>query len=244
MNARIGIALGLFAIATPAHADIDGKYKNDYSDETGGSEYPLLYGSATVKKMGKLYFLTHSGVKHLRPGPGIKAGASQVFFCLPVAGSCGIAVYKIQPGGGFKGTWTAEEAKGKIGTEDWAESGAAAGTEEDDEEDNVAGTYTVTGTNPGGTGQYRGTVEVVRESGDKYKVTWSVAGQTYTGVGIEEDGYLGVAYGSDKYWIAGYGAYKKILSGYLFSSGFEAPANLKDADMGTSDSFADTQKKK
>lgn len=46
---------------------------------------------------------------------------------------------------------------------------------------NIAGSYSVTGTNPGNTGRYRGTATIIKE-GDKYRMHWNV-GTTYDGIG-------------------------------------------------------------
>ena len=45
------------------------------------------------------------------------------------------------------------------------------------------GTYRVTGTNPGGQGEYTGTVSV-RQTGQTYSVIWNVGGVKYTGTGL------------------------------------------------------------
>ena len=45
------------------------------------------------------------------------------------------------------------------------------------------GTYTVRGTNPGGQGEYSGTVSV-RQTGQTYSVIWNVGGVKYTGTGL------------------------------------------------------------
>lgn len=45
------------------------------------------------------------------------------------------------------------------------------------------GTFTVRGTNPGGHGEYSGTVSV-RQTGQTYSVIWNVGGVKYTGTGL------------------------------------------------------------
>ena len=45
------------------------------------------------------------------------------------------------------------------------------------------GTYRVRGTNPGGQGEYSGTVSV-RQTGQTYSVIWNVGGVKYTGTGL------------------------------------------------------------
>jgi hypothetical protein len=244
MKARISIVLGVLAIASPAAADIDGKYKFDSSDDTGGSQFMGKPGHATVKKLGKAYTITHGFMGG--PGLGLKGGTKSVFFCVPVqGGGCGIAVYKIEKNGGLTGVWSADLKKGATGTEKWAEADGAAGQAEADEERSLAGSYTIVGTNPGQKGQYQGTVTVVAsDSGPGYKVTWEVGGQTYTGIGADSNGYFGVAYGGGTYWLAAYGIYKKTLGGALLTSGWEALSDPDDPESDMSRYYDDMQTKK
>src|SRR5438309_5657242 len=57
------------------------------------------------------------------------------------------------------------------------------------------GRYSVVGSNPGGRGRYSGTVEVER-TGDTFRVTWDVGGQTFVGTGIGSEKGLAVTYRS------------------------------------------------
>ncbi len=57
----------------------------------------------------------------------------------------------------------------------------------------VAGNYSITGSNPGGRGSYRGVV-VVRQTGQTYVVAWQVGSQRYVGRGILYNGVFSVAY--------------------------------------------------
>jgi hypothetical protein len=244
MKARISIVLGVLAIASPAAADIDGKYKFDSSDDMGGAEFMAKPGNATIKKLGKAFTITHGFMGG--PGLGLKGGTKSAFFCVPVRGGCGIAVYKIEKNGALTGTWSADAKKGTTSTEKWAEADGAAGQAEDDEERSLAGTYSIVGTNPGkGGGQYKGTVTVVaNENGPGYTVTWEVAGQTYKGVGAEVGGYFGVAYGGDMYWLAAYHVHGKTLGGQLLTSGFEAFGDPDDPESQMQRYYDDVQKKK
>lgn len=75
----------------------------------------------------------------------------------------------------------------------------------------IVGTYAVTGSNPGGKGQYKGTV-IITKTKDTYKLVWSV-GAAYIGTGILVDNVLSVAYTDEnKKWF-GIVAYKVIDSG-------------------------------
>ena len=58
-----------------------------------------------------------------------------------------------------------------------------------------AGTYRVSGTNPGSGSTYSGTVTVER-NGETFLVTWTVAGGRQIGVGIGKDDLLAVSYRS------------------------------------------------
>ena len=55
----------------------------------------------------------------------------------------------------------------------------------------IAGTYNVTGSNPGG-GQYKGTLEVIKR-GDVYQFRWN-AGTQYDGIGIQNENIIAVAF--------------------------------------------------
>ena len=68
------------------------------------------------------------------------------------------------------------------------------------------GSYKVEGANPGGKGQYTGTVSVTK-TGETYQVIWVVAGTRYIGTGIGNKDFLAVSYksGSDT-GLALYGA--------------------------------------
>ena len=57
------------------------------------------------------------------------------------------------------------------------------------------GTYRVNGSNPSNGSSYSGTV-TVEQTGDTYKVTWVVAGETYIGTGIGNDHFIAVSYHS------------------------------------------------
>ena len=57
---------------------------------------------------------------------------------------------------------------------------------------NIAGNYDITGTNEGGGGNYKGTLEII-ERGDVYQFKWN-AGKTYDGVGVMTDNAVAVSY--------------------------------------------------
>ena len=58
-----------------------------------------------------------------------------------------------------------------------------------------AGSYRVNGSNPNDGSSYSGTV-TVEKTGDTYKVTWVIAGKTFTGTGIGDNRFIAVSYRS------------------------------------------------
>lgn len=91
----------------------------------------------------------------------------------------------------------------------------------------LTGKYAVKGTNPGGKGNYAGTVTITQK-GDLYQLAWSV-GANYTGVGIKNGNVLSVGWGTGG--AAGYGivAYTIGADGTLTGTW----AGAKDATLGT-----------
>ena len=55
------------------------------------------------------------------------------------------------------------------------------------------GTYSVSGSNPGGGGAYTGTA-TVEKTGATYKVTWDIGGTQFIGTGPGDSRFLGVGY--------------------------------------------------
>ena len=59
-----------------------------------------------------------------------------------------------------------------------------------------AGSYAVTGSNPGSAGsQYAGSVSV-QKTGDTYLVIWNIGSQTFVGTGVARDNGFSVTYRS------------------------------------------------
>jgi hypothetical protein len=85
-----------------------------------------------------------------------------------------------------------------------------------------AGNYSVVGSNPGGKGRYSGTVEVER-TGDTFRVTWDIGGQTFVGTGIGSDKGFAVTYRSgNQTGLAIYGAKGNDWEGvWTFTGGKE-----------------------
>jgi hypothetical protein len=57
------------------------------------------------------------------------------------------------------------------------------------------GDYTVEGTNPGGRGNYSGTV-TVEKTGETYRVVWDIGGTKYVGTGVGNKDFIAVSYRS------------------------------------------------
>lgn len=79
----------------------------------------------------------------------------------------------------------------------------------------IEGTYDCKGTNPGGTGDYQGTVAIVK-NGSTYNVTWNIGAQVYLGTGLLEGDSFSVGYADAKKSWFGVVVYKvkgKVLSG-------------------------------
>ncbi len=57
------------------------------------------------------------------------------------------------------------------------------------------GSYSVEGANPGGKGNYTGTV-TVQKTGETYRVIWVVGGTRYVGTGLGNKDFLAVSYKS------------------------------------------------
>ena len=58
-----------------------------------------------------------------------------------------------------------------------------------------AGSYSVRGSNPGNGNRYSGSVDV-EKTGDTYRVTWDIGGQTYVGTAIANSSGIAVTYRS------------------------------------------------
>ena len=77
----------------------------------------------------------------------------------------------------------------------------------------IEGLYRVTGTNPGGVGDYRGEVAVAR-TGDVYQIAWRFGGDQHIGTGIRSNGQLSVVYQPEGQ-IAGIAVYRIEPNGTL-----------------------------
>jgi hypothetical protein len=97
----------------------------------------------------------------------------------------GVAIYKIGKDGTLVGKVARPEAlESGIGTEE-----AAGGTK-----GKLEGTYTLTGTEPGGAGAYTGRL-TVEKVGQRFEVTWRKGDETVGGVGMRAGDHFVAAWG-------------------------------------------------
>ena len=75
-------------------------------------------------------------------------------------------------------------------------SAGVIGVNEAQAQTNLAGTYWVQGTNPGGRGAYKGVATIVK-AGDTYRVHWEV-GTVYEGIGKLNGNTFAVEWGTTK----------------------------------------------
>ncbi len=93
----------------------------------------------------------------------------------------------------------------------------------------AAGRYTVAGVCPGQQGAYRGTLTIVAD-GPRYALTWLIAGETFYGSAIEQDGRLAIAYTS-----AGQSG---IMISKPTGSGWEGVWSMYQSNMACSETWA------
>lgn len=106
--------------------------------------------------------------------------------------SCTVASYRVQRNGSLDGQW-AIVGQNRLGTERAVRT-AAAGND-------LAGTYTVTGTNPDGA-EYRGTLTIAAR-GSVYQFSWNT-GNTFEGVGVRQGDTISVGWGAEECGVANY----------------------------------------
>jgi len=89
----------------------------------------------------------------------------------------------------------------------------------------LEGVYDCVGSNPGGSGQYRGTVTIAR-NGDNYNVTWNIGTQVYLGIGILQGDTFSVGYtDAKKSW---YGVVVYKVDGKKLTGVWAMPGNAKN----------------
>ncbi len=170
------------APAAPLNAaDLSGSYKIlSASNPGGGGSYT---GTVAIAKNGDLFSIgwTISGTPPYK-GVGIVDG--QTFgIGWGLGKAYGVAVYKVD-GGKLDGKWATSMSKGH------------AGTEKLDGPAGLNGTYKITEGKDGDSGDaYTGTVSIA-PAGTVYNVTWKLAKESYSGVGILEGNVFTVGWGT------------------------------------------------
>ncbi len=101
--------------------------------------------------------------------------------------SYGLVLYTIRPNGTLDGTWTYAGNEDIPGTEH-----AIGGSLEE-----PSTTYTVNGVNPGGGGEYSGTLAITR-TGQTWQLHWEVGDVSYDGVGIRYGNRMVVGWGGSE----------------------------------------------
>lgn len=86
--------------------------------------------------------------------------------------------------------------------------------------------YRLEGTNPGGQGKYRGSVQI-KETGETYQVAWTIGNQQYAGTGVVQGDTFSVVFQPRK-GSAGIAVYKIRNDGTLEGSW----ANLAGSKLG------------
>jgi len=86
--------------------------------------------------------------------------------------------------------------------------------------------YQLEGANPGGTGKYRGSVQI-RETGETYQVAWTIGNQQYAGTGVLQGDTFSIVFQPRK-GSAGIAVYKLKGDGTLEGSW----ANLAGTKLG------------
>lgn len=162
-------------------------------------------GTVAIQPLGQIYELSWQTSVGKQSGIGFFEDSHFFVGWSPdEAADYGVILYKIGKDGTLEGKWAGAKLGGEIGTE------IATGGKPNQ----LEGDYQLTGTNPNGNGQYKGTLSI-RKTGDTYQVTWDV-GNTYRGFGIRSGDWLVVSWGqSDQLGVADYAISEDKASGRL-----------------------------
>jgi hypothetical protein len=168
--------------STPAAiADITGTWNIGEARGVDGADYT---GTVNIQPFGDVYRLTWDSSIGSYKGVGFLVDDHLFVGSGTEPETYGVVVYQINPNGTLNGQWTLPSREGQLGTEVATRSA----------EGGLAGTYQIQGINPGNEGGYDGTLEI-QETGDTYQLTWQVASNTYTGVGLRSGDWLAVSWG-------------------------------------------------
>ncbi|MDX2212880.1 MAG: hypothetical protein SFY66_06285 [Oculatellaceae cyanobacterium bins.114] len=168
------------ATALASNTDITGVWNISEARGIDGTSYN---GSVNIQPLGEVYRFTWDSSLGTYDGTGFLVDDQLFVGSGTDSGTYGVAIYRIQANGTLEGRWTLPSSEGRLGTETATKSNG-----------DLAGTYQIEGTNPGNDGGYDGTLEV-RQTGETYQLTWRVASDVYTGVGLRSGDWLAVSWG-------------------------------------------------
>ncbi len=191
---RVLCTVVLVALATPiASADgLQGAYVITKASNPNGTTYK---GTVQITKVGSIYQLkwrTSGGSYH---GIGIRVGDVLAVGWGPRG--TGVVAYT-RDGKMLNGLWAAGTS-GKLGTETLHGPSPA-----------WAGQWAVSGSNPGGSGRYKGSLVITPKN--PHALHWKV-GTSYSGVGIHGKGVLAVGWGKGGVGVVHYKIKGKKLLG-------------------------------
>lgn len=167
--------------ATPGpQADVSGTWRITQAGAPDGSG--AYTGTVTLQKLnGDVYSVKWQTSAGNYVGVGILDGAN-LYIGWGIDADFGVAVYT-QNGGTLAGKWATSDGTGTTGTETVTLAGG-----------NLVGTHAIVGGNPGGAGQYRGTLAIA-QTGATYSFKWTTGSTQYSGVGIKVGNTLVVGWG-------------------------------------------------
>ena len=174
--------------ADPAPPEIAGDWAIKAPAKAEAEESPVS-GLMRIERKGvnyRLYWVTKAGDKWF--GCGIPYN-NKLAACWTSQGSVGLTLYRIESGGTLRGEWT------QVGKD----SGTGTEVATPDEVRGVAGTYSVTGHNPGSGSKYSGKL-AVKKLDDIYHLAWKVGKVTYHGVGLRDGDRLTVGWTSGDHY--------------------------------------------
>ena len=172
--------------ASPAVSDVSGSYS--IVSATGPGGQGGYSGTATIAKRGAAYGIDWT-LKNQQPYRGVGLMEGNVLGVgWGVGPAYGVVVYRVT-GGTLSGRWA---------------SSAASGTETLEGAAGLSGAYKLTGAQDAGGKSYAGNV-TIKPMGALYHVTWTLANESYTGVGIKQGDVLVVG------WSVGAGAAGVVL---------------------------------
>lgn len=153
----------------------EGAWKIEKAQLPNGKPYE---GALSISKIGNTYDVDWKTSAGNYSGIGLLVNG-KLFVGYGINSAYGIVVYQASPAQQrLQGVWTTSKLNGKTGTE------IIVGKN---------GQYDVEGKNADGT-PYRGKL-MMQKTGDTFQAQWTIAGQTYNGVGFMSGDMLVIGYG-------------------------------------------------